>query len=209
VPGVDSDIVRNAFTHDPEQYDFKAGDLPSLYLFPEKGGPAKEQVTADLQVTERRLRLFWLLPPAAQFKQSGRARAISRVAELVGAALRRGQDPCFVIDGDTDPTAARYGSVVIRHAGLSALEAGAFTCNGRIAIRPPGNAKRDDFNVGLYDGLQMEIVTRSMFVETPNVPGPDGLGPYFTYAPARVKATITPNDSEDAAVEYRDPKTDF
>lgn len=200
------DIVQGVYTHDPEQYFFKVEHLPALYLFRTDGAPTAEQITADVRYEEDTVRVFWVLPPADQLKQPGRARAISRVGRFIKQALLRGQDPSFVIDGDTDPQAATWGSVVIRHAGLTKLDAGKWR-TGRLAIRPPGNVKHDDWNVGLYDHLAIDLTIREALGEVPNGTAAAAQGPYFTYPPARVSATVTANESEETAVEYRDPLT--
>jgi hypothetical protein len=40
---------------------------------------------------------------------------------LIDNALDRGRDPCFVVDGDADPNAEKYGSDVFGLARISAL----------------------------------------------------------------------------------------
>jgi hypothetical protein len=46
-------IVRNAFTHDPEEYDFAETHLPALYLFRTGSARNSEDIAADIRISAR------------------------------------------------------------------------------------------------------------------------------------------------------------
>jgi hypothetical protein len=204
LPGVDNGIVKNLFTHDPEQYDFKAGDLPALYIFRSSSTKDPEQLTADWRVNTDKVSVFWILPPRTGVgTMPAIARAIPFVAHLIDSAIRRGRDPSYVIDGDPDAQATREGSVVIRHAGLMKLEGGQWRA-GMVAINNfHGDGKREPFAA-----MMSQLTFSQVFEEQPTATIPSELGPQAEIVfPARISAIITPNGADDAAVEYRNPLT--
>lgn len=196
-------IVRNYFTHDPEQYDFKLGDLPALYIFRTGSAKDPEQITADLRTNTDKVMVQWVLPPTDQLKQPGRARAMALIAHWIDSSLRRGRDPSFVVEGDPDPTAAVHGSVVIRHAGLMRIDGGKWHA-GQIAIRKFGGSNERE----VFPAMLAEFMITEVFDGLPGTSVPDALGPTAKIVfPARVSAVVTPNGSDETAVEYRDPLT--
>lgn len=202
LPGADGDIVKNVYTHDPEQYDFKAADLPALYLF--RTGSAKEpdSLTDDWRVTYDKVSVFWILPPRDAIKvMPAIARAVPFVAKLIDSALVRGRDKCFTVEGDPDPQAAYYGSVVIRHAGLLQMMGGQWK-SGLVQIRNfHGDKKNEPFAA-----LMSQITIAEVFEEQPTETIPDELGPQLAVTfPARVHFTETVNGAD--GPEYRDPLT--
>lgn len=200
LPGADGQIVKNVFTHDPEQYDFKANDLPALYLF--RAGSAKdpENLTADWRVTTDKVSIFWILPPREGVSvMPAIARAVPFVAKLIDSALRRGRDPSYIVEGDTDPQAPRYGSVVIRAAGLMQMNGGQWK-SGLVAIKNfHGDKKNEPFAA-----LMSQITITEVFDDLPGTAVPDELGPTAEVVfPAKVHITETVNGGE--GPEYRDP----
>lgn len=193
--------MRNYFTHDPEYYDFKAGDLPALYLFRTGSAKDTENFTEDWRVTTDKVTVQWVLPPASQIgTMPARARALGFIAKVVDAALRRGRDPAFIIDGDADPQSAVEGSVVIRHAGLTKLECTKWR-SGQIAIQKFGGDHRE-----LFPAMIAELTIAEIFQDLPGTAVPDALGPTAELTTAAaIDATITVDDFE--AAEFLEPTT--
>ncbi len=130
------------------------------------------------------------------------ARALGAVAKLIDSAIRRGRDPSFIVDGDTDTSSAVEGSVVIRHAGLMKLEGGQWR-PGNVLIQKVGGTEREAFPAMLGSFTIAEV-----FEDLPGTAAPTALGPTAEIVfPARVSATVTANESDETAVEYRDPLT--
>lgn len=201
-PGVDSDVVKYVFTHDPEQHDFKANDLPALYLFRTGSAKDPENTTEDWRVTADTVKVFWVLPPTADLKQGARSRAIGQVAKIIDYALRKGRDPSYVVEGDVDPQATLEGSVVIRHAGLMKLEATRWT-SGRVAIARLPRQEQTTHN--LYDALLGQLVITERVIELPGEAVPAEVGPTLQNTfPAGVSATVTVNGVTSG--EYREPE---
>lgn len=186
-------LVRKSFTHDPEQYDFKAGDLPALYVF-RTGSASKPETTAeDIRISTERVRIFWVLPPADQIKQAARSRAVAWVAKLLDTAIQRGRDPSWFVEGDPDESAPYEGSVLLRHAGLIWMEGGQWS-HARIAIKPIGGLKSQPIDLGVFDGLQTEIIIKERLRELPgaNVDHPEW-GPHAgndLIGPAQLELSI-------------------
>ncbi len=150
-------IVRNVFTHDPEQYNFKASDLPALYLFAQRSARDPEQTAEDYRLHADIIRCFWVLPPTKHVdQQARRVPIVNYIGQLIDELLYRGRDASYVIDGDTDATAADEGSVVLRHAGLTRMTSKGWAV-GQIAIAVPGNQER--FVYPLLD-VTMEVERR-------------------------------------------------
>ncbi len=111
-------IVKRAFTHDPEEYDFNEDDLPALYLFRTGSSKNNEDIAEDIRVSCDSVRLFWVMPPAEQTKQAKRVPILQALGKLVDLKIDRVRDPAFVLASDPDPTKTAEGTVVIRAAGL-------------------------------------------------------------------------------------------
>jgi len=111
-------IVKRAFTHDPEDYDFSEDDLPGLYLFRTGSAKNNEDIAEDIRIATDSVRMFWVLPPAEQTKQARRVPIIQALGKLVDLKIKRVRDPAYVLASDPDPTKTAEGTVVIRAAGL-------------------------------------------------------------------------------------------
>lgn len=201
VPGVDSDICKRVYTHDPQNYDFHDGDLPSLYLFRQGSAEDPQNTTEDYRVEVDLVPIFWVLPPTTQIgKQPARSRAISQVAKLIGTAFRRGRDPSYIIEGDPDPQAATEGSVVIRHAGAMRIDCGRWR-SGTIAIKRMPRAE----DAHLFDACIGAIRLTEHIKELPGVAVPAVVGPTLENVfPAAVRATTTVEGVTSG--EYREPE---
>jgi hypothetical protein len=112
-------IVRCAFIHDPEEYDFSEGDLPALYLFRTGSAKNSEQVAEDIRVQTDTLQLFWVLPRCEPSQERIRAPIFGALGKLIGLKIDRSRDPAFVLASDPDPTKTAQGTVVLRAAGLN------------------------------------------------------------------------------------------
>lgn len=115
-----------------------------------------------------RYRVFWLLPPGDQLKLAAWTEAYETVGQLIDVAIERGRDASFIVEGDPDATAQYEGSVVLRHAGLLYAEAGIWSPT-RVALKALAGVKRDDWNAGLYDGLQAEIIVKKRLRDLPGM----------------------------------------
>lgn len=177
-PSVDADIVKRFYTHDPQQYDFNKDHLPALYVFHERAAQNYERLAEDWLLHDVRYRVFWILPPASQFDQSTRSRALEIIAETIAGAIEQGRDPSFVIEGDSDPTAPYEGSVVIRHAGLVSATIKT-TQVTKIAIGMASELARDTFEANMYEGVDALIECKKRVQRLPgmNVEHPEW-GPF-------------------------------
>lgn len=200
-------IVRKYFTHDPEEYDFSVTDLPALYLFPSGSNKDPESLADDLLISADKIRVFWILPPSDQFRAPHLARAMRRVAQLMMLALDEGRDPCWVVPGDSDPTAATEGSVFLRHAGLWSAKRGSWTV-GRVALRPFSASHSNSQAVDRtpYDALDVTILIEEVLRALPGVDpkhpelGVFGGGP--NTSPARLEATVSVGGLVAAEAKY-------
>jgi len=112
-------IVRRAFTHDPQEYEFNQNDLPALYMFRTGSARNAENLSEDYRIHTDGVRLFWVLPPGSPDTDRRRSPIIQAVGKLIDLKIDRVRDPCYVLANDPDPTKMAEGTVVIRAAGLN------------------------------------------------------------------------------------------
>ena len=115
-------IVRKAFTHDPDEYNFAETDLPALYLFRTGSARNSEDIATSIRIAPDNVKLFWVLPYVEQVKQTKRVPFISALGKLIDLKIKRTRDPCFVLASDPDPSKTAEGTVVMRAAGLQELK---------------------------------------------------------------------------------------
>jgi hypothetical protein len=139
--------VVGTFAHDPEYDNFNERDLPAIFLF-RNGGQVAEDIAEDIRTTHSSLTMWWVFPAdKAQDRRARQRPFLNGIAKLVDQAFRKERDPAYVIVGDTEPTAAIEGSVVLVHAGIERLFVGAPQI-GEVRI-PKGN------DVGMYPRVQI------------------------------------------------------
>lgn len=186
-------IVRQFFTHDPENYDFSVDHLPALYLFRQESDDDTVDITEDWQNYSDRIQVFWVFPPLDQFQLAEISRAAPLIGKTIARALKRGRDPSFVIDGDPDTTAAYEGSVIIRHAGLTKLR-GTRWKFGAIAIKQMEDTDphaRRPFPC-MQSSIHIEEIGVDLYGADPNDPNSgDYAGNTLTGPPQLVLTTTT------------------
>lgn len=116
--------VVGTFSHDPEYDQFNERDLPALFLFRNTGRHG-EDIGEDIRCTYSTLTLWWVFPADRDMHRRVRQRPfLNGMAKLVDQAFRKERDPVYVVAGDTEPTAATEGSVVLLHAGIESIRVG-------------------------------------------------------------------------------------
>jgi hypothetical protein len=111
-------IVRRAFTHDPEDYDFSEGDLPALYMFRTGSANPPEDQSDDLRQHTDSVRLFWIVPRCEPDQERRRVPFFPALGKLIDLKIQQTRDPAYVLASDTDPAKTAQGTVVMRAAGL-------------------------------------------------------------------------------------------
>ncbi len=116
-------VVKTLVKHDPEEVDFKAGELPALYVWREREAEAV-QIADAYDEGESQLNVLWVLPPAPQAKDSKRHGFFNGFTAAIKLAVKLGRHPSYVhasdLDEDDNPTpeAATYGSDVLKLAAI-------------------------------------------------------------------------------------------
>src|SRR5512145_2731662 len=113
-------IVRRIYAHDPEKEDFDPAHMPALFAH---RGDGKHKHFADGEWGEERsISLLWVYPPAG-FEMPARRGIAVALGRALGKALGplNGRHPAWVVTGDPDPSAARYGSSILTHGGFPTL----------------------------------------------------------------------------------------
>lgn len=116
-------VVERAYTHDPRVL-FDDSKLPALYLWCFKG--RLEDIAADIAADIRTLNILWVLEGGQEDHQTKRLPMFNAVAKAVRRAVRIGRDPSWIVAGDTDPSAATEGSLLMEHARISRITVGPY-----------------------------------------------------------------------------------
>lgn len=153
-------VVRRVFTHDPQDYEFSEGDLPALYLFRTGSTKPIEDMAEDYRVHYDNLRLFWVMPGTGQAQQRKRVPIISALGKLIDVAIDRGRDPVYVRSDDTDPTAARQGTVLFRAAGAMYIRVVQWTKTNLAIQMSPGQGEHR-----VYQALDLKIELQEDIVQ--------------------------------------------
>lgn len=137
-------VVREAFTHSPEDVDFNERDLPALYLVRQGNqGPGFEWLAEDYDLQHTKLRLLWIFPPTRQEFQRRRNDFTHSLEKAVVAAIEAGRHPAYVMPGDPDPTAAARGTVILRAAGIHAIDWVGYKATQAVTVKmaPPAEPR--------------------------------------------------------------------
>lgn len=113
-------VVRRVFTADPEDVLLNESHLPALFVWePDMGN--HQQFADDWWTTDRAIVVLWMFDPGAIDKREARMRVQNAITSTIHHELAMGRNPAWVDPTDTDPTAARRGSVLVRRCGLMTL----------------------------------------------------------------------------------------
>ncbi len=115
--------IHTVHDYDPAELSFVERDLPALYMWRSKGRET-EWMASDILVAKTDISVLWIMPAIDQEKQKSRVQFVNDIHKLIASAVELGRDPSWILDGDTDPQAATYGSVYPRWAGISELTLG-------------------------------------------------------------------------------------
>lgn len=98
-------VVRNAFTHDPRpaHHEFNANDLPALYVFRERG--TFGDFSQSIRRAEDAATMLWVFPAAPPPKQTVRSALAPGIMRMLDTLLERGRDPSWTKATDSDVTA--------------------------------------------------------------------------------------------------------
>jgi len=118
-PGLGA-VVHRVFTANPEDVLINESYLPALFVWRSQPG-RQSRLADDWWITEAVLTVMWLLEPGDVVKREKRMRMQPVIASNIHSALAMGRDPAWVDFGDTEPTAAARGSILIDRAGLMRL----------------------------------------------------------------------------------------
>jgi hypothetical protein len=144
-------IVRAALTHDPNEADLGENNLPALFVF--RTGLDPQQWDDQAFGADSTISILWVFPPGEQFRHARRLGILSGVGKALHRAFGplNGRHPSWVVVGDTDPSAAAYGSSVLTRGGLRWARLGVF----RFAEVRVGDA--------VYEGIMAELRVREDF----------------------------------------------
>jgi hypothetical protein len=120
-PGTDP--VATVYTHDPRrrQAYFNEAELPAIFLT-RTGGAPRERVAEELRIIVDTVALLWVFPLGKREQQRVREPFVAGLVRLIDRALDATRDPCFIVAGDTDPNAEKFGSDVFGLTRISALD---------------------------------------------------------------------------------------
>jgi hypothetical protein len=150
-------IVREYFTHDPEEAVFNEKHLPALFLFRQPGGEP-EWLAADYRIDTTNVTVLWVFPLAAQEKVRARSPMVNAIRKSIDAAIERGRHPSWVDADDPDTTAERRGSAILDRAGLWSLRMGGWN-QLPVVIEIDGGEDRRT-----YRALQCSLVIQERWV---------------------------------------------
>lgn len=193
-----SEPVKNAFTHSPEEIDFNEKDLPALYLVRQASeGAGWEWLAEDMDLEHTRVRLLWIFPPTRQEFQRQRNDFVNGLNKVIISAIETGRDPSYVLAGDPDPTAAAEGTVIMRAAGFHALHWRGYKTSPGVAIKmaPPAEPRTYyclDAQLHLVELRTIDLADYAPSQEAPLAPGQGGAGLDLT--------VTTPDKARDLAV---------
>ena len=115
-------VVKTSWARDPRDGDLRVADMPSLWAHRSR---TEHEWLGDGWPTNRTtIEILWIFQPASLVGHADHATFINGIANLIRYALRKGRDASYVIDGDTDETAAARGSVIQRHCGWNQMRVG-------------------------------------------------------------------------------------
>ena len=109
-------FVKVVQTNSPSDSTFNEKDLPALFLW--RNAMNNEQTTDDWTEVISDVTLLWVPQNAVQAKRSLRSPGVNGFTKVVTRALELGRTPAWIDAGDTDPTAATLGSVLLERARL-------------------------------------------------------------------------------------------
>jgi hypothetical protein len=122
--GTDDDVCRKAYPHDPREELLNENWLPALFCW--RGSVTPKRFEDGNHGSESTILCFWVFPPADEELMAAMTPVINGVSKALIKALDtdfgNGRHPSYVIDGDTDPYAATYGSSVLNHGGFWVLD---------------------------------------------------------------------------------------
>jgi hypothetical protein len=152
---------KYSFAHDPERYDVRDKDFPSVWVWRESG--EEIQLADDWQTDKAMIEVLWVFPPAPQGKQAKRLPFFNGVIKSLMRALKYGRHPSWTLNGDTDATAATRGSLLWKHA-----------CFYRHFVRRPmtSGLSVQLFDGGTpisYDAVKITIEAEELLVRDPKV----------------------------------------
>lgn len=109
--------VKHVITASVERAIFDDGRLPALFVYRQEDD--SERIADELFQVTTRLHAVWVPPLSDTGLRERRAPMGNAVAKAIKHVLRLGRHPKWVALGDTDPSAAELGSVLMDRAGLS------------------------------------------------------------------------------------------
>ena len=115
-------LIRKVHNHDPQQEDFTAEELPALFCW--RADPKPQHFEDEHYGDESTIDLLWVFPPTASLTQSKRRSIALGLSRALHKALGplNGRHPAWVVAGDTDPFAARYGSSLLDWGSFRMIE---------------------------------------------------------------------------------------
>lgn len=109
--------VTTTFTHDPKDSTFDSKRLPALFVW-RMGWPRLVPMTQDWEAQVSQIGVLWVPDPERTSVDARRDPFKNAVAKSIHRAIRRGRNPGWVVEGDTDPKAEVYGSFLVDHANV-------------------------------------------------------------------------------------------
>jgi hypothetical protein len=106
--------------HNPNEADFRSGDLPALFVYRASTGK-RTRIGPEWTLVPTTIHILWVPPRAQQKHLSLRQSYRHAVEAAIERCLQTGRDPAWVVAGDSDPSAATAGSHFFSYAKLFEL----------------------------------------------------------------------------------------
>jgi hypothetical protein len=150
---VEDSVCRKAYPHDPREDLLEANWLPSLFCW--RGSVTPQRFEDGYRGSTSTIMCLWVFPPADEVLGTQMAPIANGVAAALTKALLEldGRHPAWVVDGDTDPYSATYGSSLLDQGGFWIVE-------------PEDDIKFTEVSIGTQQmsGLLWQIATRENHV---------------------------------------------
>jgi hypothetical protein len=162
-PGM-APVVRRVFTADPEDVLLNESHLPALFVW-EPEIATHERFADDWWTTNRTIVALWMFEPGTITQREIRMRVQNAIASTIHQELAMGRNPAWVDPTDSDPKAAKRGSVLTKRCGLICLP------KPQISQRVPITITRENSEPVTYRGFRTSVLVTQRYRRDPAAHG--------------------------------------
>ena len=130
------DLVNEVVALDPKEVTFEDQGIPVLYAW-RRSYAMPFDFADDVRLREGIIALLWVYADTSPQSPTQRAAMGNAVQAILDAVTYRGRVPAWVDEGDDDPIADTYGSVLIQRLGLWSITV-ADVAPAEMIVRVPG-----------------------------------------------------------------------